>query len=76
MKVKNKDIVTFLNGIGGFKDKRFGEFTALPFPEYIPCCDILFQSLTSLFMALRALLFYIFNKKRLLLYISPVSICF
>ena len=34
-----------------------GEFTALPFPEYIPCCDILFQSLTSLFMALRALLF-------------------
>lgn len=23
MKVKNKDIVTFLNGIGGFKDKRF-----------------------------------------------------
>lgn len=35
-----------------------GEFTALPFPEYIPCCDILFQSLTSLFMALRALLFY------------------
>ena len=35
-----------------------GEFTALPFPEYIPCCDILFQSLTSLFMAIRALLFY------------------
>lgn len=34
-----------------------GEFTALPFPEYIPCCDILFQSLTSLFMAIRALLF-------------------
>lgn len=23
MKVKNKDIVAFLNGIGGFKDKRF-----------------------------------------------------
>ena len=34
-----------------------GEFTVLPFPEYIPCCDILFQSLTSLFMAIRALLF-------------------
>lgn len=50
-----------------------GEFTALPFPEYIPCCDILFQSLTSLFMALRALLFYAVDHPCILAAVSNIQ---